>query len=471
MDYEALGEFSLKNISEMNVILGKNGCGKSHLLKAVTQQLRGKPYAGLVRYISPERAGYAVYEPNIEHNISTNPSWMDQVRRNNQSENFKQQSAVLYRRLETMVLREIKADRTLPSFDATVEKINALLDRVRIERAGSTFKIVERSTNAETNARAISSGESELLSLAIEILAFLKECVTGKTNFLLVDEPDVHLHPDLQYRLAQFVIGTLKADNISVIIATHSTALLSAFANEDMSRVTFMRRGDASLQFQRITEAYRNILPIFGAHPLSNIFNEAPILLIEGEDDERIWQQAIRSGNGVIKAFPCVVDGLPNMPEYERDSDNLIESVYDNARGYSIRDRDVTPGEIEDVGRITRMRLCCRAAENLMLADDTLAMIGKDWTAVQAATSAWLGSNSTHIFFEEVKQFVEGGLNRKDADLKNIRNIIVGLMTNKPWEVLVGQAIAKLALNGGGEGEHSLRGYLGPKICKELLGI
>ncbi len=471
MDYDDLGEFSLKNISEMNVVLGKNGCGKSHLLKAVAQQLRGMPYAGLVRYISPERAGYAVYEPNVEHNISSNPTWMDQVRGNNQSENFKQQSAVLYRRLETMVLREIETDRALPGFDGTVEKINGLLDRVKIERAGSTFKIVERSTNTETNARAISSGESELLSLAIEMLAFLKECVAGKTNFLLVDEPDVHLHPDLQHRLAQFVIDTLKADNISVVVATHSTALLSAFAGDDMSRVAFMRRGDTSLQFHGITEAYRHILPIFGAHPLSNVFNEAPILLIEGEDDERIWQQAIRSGKGAIRAFPCVVDGLPNMAEYERDSNELIESVYDNARGYSIRDRDAAPVEIEDVGRITRMRLCCRTAENLMLADDTLATIGKDWATVQAAMSAWLGVNSTHVFFEEVKQFVEGGLNRKAADLKKIRNIIVGLMTNKPWEVLVGQAIAKLALDGGGAEEHSLRDYLGPKICKELLGI
>ena len=272
MDYENLGGFSLKNISRMNVVLGKNGCGKSHILKVSAQQLRGKGDVGLVRYISPERAGYAVYEPNVEHNISTNPGWMEQVRGNNQSENFKQQSAVLYRRLETMVLREIELDRALPGFDTTVAKINSLLDRVRIERAGSTFKIVDRSTNVETNARAISSGESELLSLAIEMLAFLKECIPEKMNFLLVDEPDVHLHPDLQHRLARFVIDTLEVENISVIVATHSTALLSAFADDDMSRVAFMRRGDTTLQFHNITEAYRHILPIFGAHPAFKCF-------------------------------------------------------------------------------------------------------------------------------------------------------------------------------------------------------
>ena len=106
-----------------------------------------------------------------------------------------------------------------------------------------------------------------------------------------------------------------------------------------------------------------------------------------------------------------------------------------------------------------------------MLANDALAIIGKSWDEIQATISAWLERNSTHLFFQEVKQFVDGGLNRRDADLKNIRNIIVGLMTNKPWEVLVGQAIANLAINGGDAGENSLRDYLGTKICERLLGI
>lgn len=469
MDYSDLGEYSLLNTSGINVILGKNGCGKSHLLKAVEQRVRTKCSPGLVRYISPERAGYTVYEPTVEHNISSSPNWMEQARRNNQSENFKQQSAVLYRRLETMVLREIEEDRTLPGFDTTVEKINSLLDRVRIARAGSTFKIVERDTGRETDARKISSGESELLSLAIEMLAFRKECDNAKQNFLFIDEPDVHLHPDLQHRLAKFILGTFKTDKVSVFIATHSTALLGALGDHVNSRVAFMRRGDTTLNFTGITDAYRNILPIFGAHPLSNVFNEAPILLIEGEDDERIWQQAIRSARGKIRAFPCEVEGLPHMIEYERDADNIMQSVYDNARGYSIRDCDAGPSEIDNLGCIVRMRLGCRSAENLMLADDSLVLIGKTWEDLKSLIVAWLGKNETHPFFEDVKCFADGGFDRRNSNLKEIRNILIGLISSKPWEVLVGQAIARLAMHGGPGGGDSLREYLGNKICEMLL--
>jgi len=56
-----------------------------------------------------------------------------------------------------------------------------------------------------------------------------------------------------------------------------------------------MRPGDTDLQFAPIDDGLRKVLPVFGAHPLSNIFNQAPVLLLEGDDDERIWQQAVRS--------------------------------------------------------------------------------------------------------------------------------------------------------------------------------
>ena len=45
-------------------------------------------------------------------------------------------------------------------------------------------------------------------------------------------------------------------------------------------------------------------------------------------------------------------------------------------------------------------------------------------------------------------------------------------MSNKPWEVLVGQTIARVAKNGGGvAGEHGMTAYLGEKVCRHLLEI
>jgi hypothetical protein len=59
---------------------------------------------------------------------------------------------------------------------------------------------------------------------------------------------------------------------------------------------------------------------------------------------------------------------------------------------------------------------------------------------------------------------------RRGADLKDVRNDLVGLMgSNKPWEVLVGQAIASVADGKGQIGTDSLSAYLGTAVCNVIL--
>lgn len=148
----------------------------------------------------------------------------------------------------------------------------------------------------------------------------------------------------------------------------------------------------------------------------------------------------------------------------------LIETVYDNAKAFSLRDRDIKPEDIEDVGRVIRMRLGCRAAENLMLSNEVLAIANTDWISLQAQIAEWVTANSSHKYHGEMRRFVNEGYNRKDFDLKDIRNIILGLISTKPWEVLVGQAIAALLAKGEQNvDEGSLRNYLGEKVSTQLL--
>lgn len=477
MDLQNIQEFNLNNIEKLNVVLGKNGCGKSHLLKALEQGLKGREGIGKVRYITPERGGVLRYEPGIDQAISDDVNWMDNNRRGNQSANFRGQSATLFRRLELLVLREIEQESQEPgyaprTFETAISSLNQLLDRVELKRDDRrAFAIVDRETNVEAGPESVSSGEAELISLGIEFLSFAKECVAGKDNYLLVDEPDVHLHPDLQDRLTKFMVETLKDTPIQLILATHSTALLAGLANRAVTHVAFMRRKDKTLNFKLVSDTDRAILPIFGAHPLSNVFNQSPILLIEGEDDERVWQQAVRSSNGKVRIFPCVVAGLPHFSDFETEVNNVLGSVYDDAKGYSLRDRDQQPELIADEGHIVRMRLSCRAAENLMLSDDTLTLAGTNWPALESQIGEWIKVMGAHQYHAQVKLFADQGFDRKGADLKEIRNILVGLISTKPWEVLVGQAIAQLAQNGGVASANSLRDFLGEKVSISILGF
>jgi predicted ATPase len=473
---ENIQGFTLHGLSKLSVILGKNGSGKSHLLKQLELGFRNSGTYGKVMYISPERGGSVKYEPNIEQAMG-DPNWINNSRRVNQSQNFRQQSATLFRRLELSVLREIEAEHQLPeyqpkTFENTIAQLNNLLDRIYISRdVEQGFKLQDKITNAVTSADLISSGESELISLGIEMLSFVKTAMDGPANIILIDEPDVHLHPDLQHRLARFIVDVCNDKNVIVILATHSTALLAGLAESSDCSVAFMKRNDQVLSFKFVSAIDKAILPIFGAHPLSNVFNQAPILLVEGNDDDRVWQQAVRSGQGKIRFYPCPVDSIGQLAAYENEVNELVGAVYDNPTAYSMRDRDEAPELIEDLGSVIRMRLSCRAAENLMLSDDVLVSAGSTWEQLQADILIWIAGNPFHKYHANMKAFADLGFDRSGADLKEIRNIILGLISNKPWEVLVGQSIATLAKAPTAAAANSLREYLGAKVCNHLLGI
>jgi energy-coupling factor transporter ATP-binding protein EcfA2 len=464
------GEYQLTDLTKINVVLGKNGCGKSTLLKAVEN---GLATDGHKRYITPERGGVLIYQPNVEQNLTSDVNWLGSSRRANQFNQFREQSVVQFRRLELNVYRGAEARGEVANFGANVERLNGLLDNIELRNVDSTFKFFSRSSGTELPPGAISSGESELVSLGIETLAFAHEIDPDQNNFLFLDEPDVHLHPDLQARLVKFLVSLVEEKHFTILIATHSTAILGGLADYQDASVALMQPREQALTFEQIGPILKRILPVFGAHPLSNVFNEAPVLIVEGDDDERIWQQAVRTSNGAIRVYPVGCDGVTGMGDYEREVRRIIEAVYEDARAYSLRDRDGTEGTIADEPPFVRMKLACRTAENLILTNEVLAGCGLDWQEARTRIEEWIAANESHPRYDAMIRFRDGGFDREGADLKDLRMLLTGVILNstKAWEVLVGQTIARLEKSADGTApmEGSLESFLGSKTVATLL--
>jgi energy-coupling factor transporter ATP-binding protein EcfA2 len=475
MNIENVGGYTLKDLRKINVVLGKNGCGKSTMLRQIEQGLtsQGQVY-GKSRYITPERGGTLIYTSGVEEAISKDINWMPVQRRKNLSDNFRQQSVAQYRKLETLILRAFEQDQSKTKFEPYIDKINSLLDNIEIKRDELTFKIFKKGTTDELNAGLISSGESELISLGIELLIFGKESDDDKENILFLDEPDVHLHPDLQMRLMNFLINIVTENNFRIIIATHSTAILGALGDYENTSISFMSFGAKEINFKPIRDTYKKILPIFGAHPLSNFFNEAPILLVEGEDDERIWQQVVRSSSGNIKLYPCHVGSITKLNEHELAAQSILNSIYNDAVGYSLRDRDESDENIENLNPIVRMKLSCRNAENLLLTDEVLDKLGTTWDDLKNKINDWLAKyKDNHDHYDTMKAFCDSGYNRKSHDLKEIRNDLMFIMGSpKPWEIVVGQTIASLNIDAQSvdfNDEGKIYSFLGKKVVDNML--
>jgi len=475
--------YTLRNLGKINILMGKNGCGKSTLMRSISDKLRERTTEssdGKVKYISPERGGVLIYDPNTDHSILHNPDYLPNTRSNNQVDKFKHQTIAQFHHLETLVLRNYESDNSNPKFCSIIDQINNLLLIVEIRRSGATFKVFLKSSNDEVSPSKISSGESELLALAMECLVFKYEKNDNKQNILFLDEPDVHLHPDSQIKLMRFLCNLVDSDDkIKIIIATHSTVFLGIFEEFRDLRVCFMGNRQKELEFYHVTETHRTILPIFGAHPLSQIFNENPILIVEGEDDVRIWQQVVRTSLGRIKLYPCEAGGKDAIEKMRSEAKQILNAVYDQAKGYSLRDRDDDLEEIEDDLLFTNFRLSCRNAENLILSNESLLAMGIDWGAMKQKISKWISEEKIKPETEQsnilpiLKDFSDKKFDRKSFDLKKVRNILVVNFgqCDKPWEVLVGQAIAQnlesahtlLSVDG------SIFNFLGEKIVEKLF--
>jgi energy-coupling factor transporter ATP-binding protein EcfA2 len=476
MDIIKEGQFRLTNLSKINILLGKNGCGKSSLLKKVEEVLKGNK-DGEVNYVTPERGGSLSYNSGVEQNSANDENWASSQKRANQWIQFKSYSISQFRKLELLSLREIEKNHVIRqdlthNFDTIINQINSLLTNVRIERTNKgDFEIFHRNTNTKLNPSQISSGESELIALTIECLTFAKTCQNGKNNYLFLDEPDVHLHPDLQANFIQFLIDLVGKHDFHIVIATHSTPILGALIEYEDSRFAILENGGSEPEFKALTEMYKTILPIFGAHPLSNLFNQTPIFLVEGEDDVRIFQQAIRTSNGVLKLYPCAVGGIGNFPEYEAAVLEIISGVYDKARAYSLKDRDDGDEITTDSLTLMRYKTSCRAAENLILSDEVLNNLGTNWIEFEIKLENWLTTFQTHSKFSMMEEFKSNGYDRKGFDLKEVRNVLVGLTPSaKPWEIAVGQVIGQLATGEIAKdfNDNKICNYLGNKLSDRI---
>lgn len=457
------GQGSLAGLNNLNIIMGRNGAGKSRFMRSIDGYLSQQPNEFHAQYISPERAGTFQRDGNIITNMGADPNWMRNSRLVNQAYNFKSASAVLLRELETLYLRKLASSQDIRSdFSRNFEtdrlkKINSLLTNVYLEVGPKDFEF-KTIDGVRVSPNDISSGESEAVSLATEIIYFFDTIDKKKFNVLLVDEPDVHLHPDLQARLANLIIVMLNEysdikDNIAVCVTTHSAPFVCAVSDSPYTSLGTKSFGNEHVTLERASDQLKKIGPFFG-HPLSLTLNNDAPLILEGEDDERVWQQAARSSKGKIKLFPVLASSVDQQGKLENFSVGLLKTIYDKPLAFSLRDGDGVVGEkLEPNGPLLRYRLNCYAIENLLLTDQCLQVMNTDWPNFRALADKWLRANeeaakankTEQARFELVASLIQSEDRLQHAKIKDIRNTVCVIAgCKKPWEVVVGQAIGAI---------------------------
>lgn len=462
--------------------MGRNGSGKSRFLRDI-DEMANRPENKqhyYVRYVSPERAGSFKRDGNILTNMTSSPNWLRQMRAVNQASDFKAASATLFREAEVLYLRrlagtpEIRMDPTRNFAVDRLGKVNQLLTNIELVMGNVDFEFRSLASGATINPDAISSGESEAVALAAEILYFFDTIDPAKFNVLLLDEPDVHLHPDLQARLGKLIIAMLeeftdKAENITVCLSTHSAPLVCSLADSKYVSIGTKSFEVNTVALKPTSDQLRKVAPFFG-HPLSLSLNEDAALILEGEDDERVWQQAARTSQGRIKVFPVLAGSVDQQGELEMFCVDLLATLYDSPIAFSLRDGDgIVNEDLEHKLPLKRYRLKCYAIENVLLTDPCLSVMGTSWDGFVEKAATWIEANPDHADIEMLGQLTESNDRFQHKKIKKIRQLICAVLDcRKPWEVVVGQAIGALTKNDP-TSPNMLVDFLGPEMVEDVI--
>lgn len=468
--------FALERPNHINVILGRNGAGKSRFLRRLDQAM-GNDETYRVRYVTPERGGIFRREGSVETNMSSNQNWANQTRRSNQASSFKSMSHVYLRNTESAYLRKLQdTDARGRSFQADcLEPINRMLSNVSIEQADPDF--VFRGAHGDLiEADKLSSGESETIALASEVLNFIQNFDATKINVLLLDEPDVHQHPDLQARFGFYLLDQLESLNqderskLAICLATHSTPLVCSLASSAHTSVGTKEFDSDIVRLSPVSDQIKKVAPFFG-HPLSLTLSRDPLLILEGEDDERVWQQAARSSQGRIRVFPVLAHSVYQQSDLESFSGPILNALYDEPVAYSLRDGDGISGELAAVGPVVRFRLQCYAIENALVTTECLTNLGVDWKQLQQLSESWLANNADHKDACALRKLIDSEDRLRNKKIKDIRQLIVSVAgSKKPWEVVVGQALAAIVGQvSSPDDPFSLPAFVGRDAAERLL--
>lgn len=199
-----------------------------------------------------------------------------------------------------------------------------------------------------------------------------------------------------------------------------------------------------------------------GGHALMGPLFSVPLLLVEGDDDYRIWSEIPRHGKLHIAVIPC--DGT-EIVNYQKTLEKLFASILDDAdrpNGYALLDGDKNiPNYSQKY--IKFINLSCHESENLYLTNEVVVELGY---------SSW--DSARHKIIQESHRFPDksadlinvANSNTKTVDCKKVINEIVDILDDK--KVLWAQRLGKILGKAGPTGQ--LADYLGPEIMKELWG-
>ena len=172
-----------------------------------------------------------------------------------------------------------------------------------------------------------------------QLLTHISRC--SASDLLVVDEPEVYLHPEVQRQL----LGILRDQHPDILLATHSVEIMS---EADPSEILLINKSHRSARRLHDIEGVQQAIDNIGSIQnitLTELARNGRILFVEGIDDYRIIRRFARildygdlaSGSGLT---PLESGGFDSWPRVEALAWGLEKALGPKLRIAAIYDRD-----------------------------------------------------------------------------------------------------------------------------------
>lgn len=452
--------WTLENLNEITVVFGKNGAGKSQLLRSIRDQNKKE-----IHYIAPERSGDIQFQPHL---IAEQYSFETRANRSVRNIEPNYRESVLARLQAYLSKRGNIRSEVAPAHPGDLEALlGTLLPEFSFKiRSDTPPYQLFRGTQAVTDVNTLSSGETQVITMGLDVLsiAAMWELDAQPRRVMVVDEPDTHLHPDLQQRLAAFLLAVHERFRVQFIVASHSTTLLSAFGHHgaEKTSVIYLDNSTQSQSAREFSATLREVSTVLGGHVLMGPLFGVPLLLVEGSDDYQIWSQAPRHFVLKVAVIPCNGD---EIHAFQKSLELVLSSLRDERAGpagYALLDGDKGLPRQENQKHIRYAQLACHESENLYLCDENLVKLGITWAEASKAIAARAGE-----FGQKEKALLAASTaDRKAGDFKIVISEIARILDPKslPWTLRVGKLIGESRPMG------QLAEFLGEPLVVALWG-
>lgn len=275
--------FTKNEWGEINLIVGPNGTGKSLFADQLKQQLRGQGY--IPRILNAERLsglekqnynyfGYSSLEGGL------NISQFNDLKINGEDYGLSSSAFIILKeRLDVRVKVEALLSDIFNKTIRLVEEGGYLKPKIQNNLGGSEYGLKEKECH----------GLKELITL----LTFLYD---ESKNCLILDEPELHLHPQFQSFLLSEIrkfAGDPKVDPTKKLffIITHSPYFLDLRSIDDLKSILICHYNEPPnfVNNLDVQDEYilRKFLPRFNTHHKQFFFSPNPVF-VEGYTDQQI---------------------------------------------------------------------------------------------------------------------------------------------------------------------------------------